>query len=128
VANYLDHSVTQAPACLFEEGQGDTPSHLGTPLDHSYYITIPMVLWFLSRRFFDNSANHDALLSNIHITEQDVKDILQALKIGKACGDDGITHHMLKSTSKTICIPSLSLCNLIKTWVYDLKDCLCRPF
>jgi hypothetical protein len=27
------------------------------------------------------------------------------LKIGKACGDDGITHHMLKSTSKTICIP-----------------------
>jgi hypothetical protein len=33
------------------------------PLDHSYYITIPMVLWFLSRRFFDNSANHDALLT-----------------------------------------------------------------
>ena len=27
------------------------------------------------------------------------------MKIGKACGDDGITHHMLKSTSKTICIP-----------------------
>ena len=32
-------------------------------MDHSYYITIPMVLWFLSRRFFDNSANHDALLT-----------------------------------------------------------------
>jgi hypothetical protein len=27
------------------------------------------------------------------------------LKIGKACGDDGITHQMLKSTSETICIP-----------------------
>jgi hypothetical protein len=26
------------------------------------------------------------------------------LKIGKACGDDGITHQMLKSTSETICI------------------------
>jgi hypothetical protein len=34
----------------------------------------------------------------------DVKDILQTLKIGKACGDDGITHQMLKSTSETICI------------------------
>ena len=38
----------------------------------------------------------DALLSNIYITEHDVKDILQTLKIGKACGDDGITHQMLK--------------------------------
>ena len=36
----------------------------------------------------------DALLSNIYITEDDVKDILQTLKIGKACGDDGITHQM----------------------------------
>ena len=26
-------------------------------------MTIPMALWFLSRRFFDNSANHDALLT-----------------------------------------------------------------
>jgi hypothetical protein len=47
----------------------------------------------------------NALLSNIYITEHDVKDILQTLKIGKACGDDGITHQMLKSTSETICIP-----------------------
>jgi hypothetical protein len=41
-----------------------------------------------------------ALLSNIYITEQDVKDILQTLKIGKACGDDSITHQMLKSTNR----------------------------
>jgi hypothetical protein len=34
-----------------------------------------------------------------------ILDILQILKIGKACGDDGITHQMLKSTSETICIP-----------------------
>jgi hypothetical protein len=31
------------------------------------------------------------------------------LKIGKACGDDGIY-------------------NLIKIWVYNLKDCFCRLF
>jgi hypothetical protein len=58
-----------------------------------------------------------ALLSTIHITEQDVKDILQALKIGKACGDDGITHHMLKSTSKTICIPLTIIFSF--SWVYS---------
>jgi len=53
----------------------------------------------------DIPSRTDALLSNIYITEHDVKDILQTLKIGKACGDDGITHQMLKSTSETICIP-----------------------
>jgi hypothetical protein len=39
----------------------------------------------------DISSRTDALLSNIYITEHDIKDILQTLKIGKACGDDGIT-------------------------------------
>jgi hypothetical protein len=34
---------------------------------------------------------------------QDVKDILQTLQIGKACGNDGISHQMLKATSETIC-------------------------
>ena len=48
----------------------------------------------------DVSSRTDALLSNIYITEQDVKDILQTLKIGKACGDDSITHQMLKSTNR----------------------------
>ena len=69
--------------------------------------------YFCSISFVDDT-NHvppdipsrtDALLSNIYITEHDVKDILQTLKIGKACGDDGITHQMLKRTSETICIP-----------------------
>jgi hypothetical protein len=52
-----------------------------------------------------HASRTDALLSNIYITEHDIKDILQTLKIGKACGDDGITHQMLRSTSETICIP-----------------------
>jgi hypothetical protein len=31
-----------------------------------------------------------AILSNIDVNSQDVKDILQALQIDKACGDDGL--------------------------------------
>ena len=46
-----------------------------------------------------------AILSNIDVNIQDVKDILQTLQIGKACGDDGISHQMLKTTSETICFP-----------------------
>ena len=53
----------------------------------------------------DVPSRTDALLTNIYITEQDIKDILQTLKIGKACSDNGITHQMLKSTSEIICIP-----------------------
>jgi hypothetical protein len=40
----------------------------------------------------------------IYITGQDVKDILQTLKISYACGDDDINHKILKSTSEFICI------------------------
>jgi hypothetical protein len=47
------------------------------------------------------------------------------LKIGKACGDDGITHQMLKSTSETICIPLAIIFNFSlqkgifpSTWKY----------
>ena len=70
-------------------------------------------MFYIYISFVDNT-NHvpqdvpsrtDALLTNIYITEQDIKDILQTLKIGKACGDNGITHQMLKSTSEIICIP-----------------------
>jgi hypothetical protein len=46
-----------------------------------------------------------AILSNIDVNIQDVKDILQTLQIGKACGDDGISHQMMKATSETICLP-----------------------
>ena len=50
-------------------------------------------------------------LSNIIITEQDVKDILQILKIGKAIGDDCISHQMLRATAQTICKPLTILFN-----------------
>jgi hypothetical protein len=90
-----------------------------------YFITIGFVIYddkikenllnkYCCSISFVDDTNHvppdipsrtDALLSNIYITERDVKDILQTLKIGKACGDDGITRQMLKSTSETICIP-----------------------
>ena len=53
----------------------------------------------------------NATLSTINITEQDVKDILQILKIGKASGDDGISHQMLKATADTICKPLTKLFN-----------------
>jgi hypothetical protein len=39
-----------------------------------------------------------------YITEQDVKYILQTLKISYACGDDSITHQILKNISEFICI------------------------
>jgi hypothetical protein len=45
------------------------------------------------------------VLCSFEQSELGHKDILQTLKIGKACGDDGIAHQMSKSTSETICIP-----------------------
>jgi hypothetical protein len=58
-----------------------------------------------------------AILSNIDMNIQDVKKILQTLQIGKACGDDGISHQMLKATSETICLPP---CILFR---YSLRTC-----
>jgi hypothetical protein len=58
-----------------------------------------------------------AILSNIDVNIQDVKDILQTLQIGKACGDDGISHQMLKATSETICLPL----NIL--FMYSLRNC-----
>ena len=58
-----------------------------------------------------------AILSNIDVNIQDVKDILQTLQIGKACGDDGISHQMLKATSETICLPLSIL------FTYSLRTC-----
>ena len=40
----------------------------------------------------------------IYITVEDAKDILQTFKISYACGDDGINHQILKSTSEFLCI------------------------
>lgn len=65
----------------------------------------------------------DSLLQNIVISEQDIKDILLNLQTGKACGDDIISHEMLKSTAETICKPlsilfnySLRMCKFPCTW------------
>ena len=58
-----------------------------------------------------------AILSNIDVNIQDVKDILQTLQIGKVCGDDGISHQMLKATSETICLPLSIL------FRYSLRTC-----
>ena len=59
----------------------------------------------------DIQPRTDATLSNVSITEQDVRDILQTLKIGKASGDDSISHQMLKCTSETVSKPLTILFN-----------------
>ena len=51
-------------------------------------------------------------LENILITPNEILDILQILKLGKATGLDGISHHMLKNTRNTICYPLAILFNL----------------
>ena len=60
----------------------------------------------------DNNANPPNIplrtqesLSNIEISVQDIKDILKTLKLGKASGDDKISHQMLKGTADSVCIP-----------------------
>ena len=44
-------------------------------------------------------------LSNVNILQSEVIDILNLLKVNKAIGPDGISHRMLKYTSKTISVP-----------------------
>ena len=39
------------------------------------------------------------------ITVAEIKDILDSLKLGKASGNDGISHHMLKFSSRTVSYP-----------------------
>ena len=51
-------------------------------------------------------------LSNINILQSEVIDILNLLKVNKAIGPDGISHRMLKYTSKTISVPLTKLFNL----------------
>ena len=49
----------------------------------------------------------EATLTHLNIREEDVKDILKSLKIGKASGDDSISHQMLRGTADTVCKPLL---------------------
>ena len=51
-------------------------------------------------------------LSNINILQSEVIDILNLLNVNKAIGPDGISHRMLKYTSKTISVPLTILFNL----------------
>ena len=83
-----------------------------TNLLNTYFCSISFVD-DTNHVFPDIPPRTDALLSIMHITEQDVKDILQTLKIGQSCGEEGISHHMLKSTSETICIPLTIIFNFL---------------
>ena len=58
VANYLDHSVTQAPACLFEDGQGDTPSHLHFPHPRCFHPHSPLPMHNFSSHFSNSYLAH----------------------------------------------------------------------
>ncbi len=53
----------------------------------------------------------NATIDNINISEQEINDILSNLVINKANGPDEISHHMLKETSRTICLPLSILFN-----------------
>ena len=51
-------------------------------------------------------------LSHIVITQSEVTDILNTLKVNKATGPDGISHRMLKNCSVSLAIPLCLLFNL----------------
>ena len=60
----------------------------------------------------DFNIRTESSLSNIIINTSEVIDVLSSLKLNKASGPDGISHRMLKYTSKTIAIPLCKLFNL----------------
>ena len=47
----------------------------------------------------------DKSFNSIRVNSNEIRDVLQILKLGKASGEDGISHHMLRNTSQTVCIP-----------------------
>lgn len=83
---------------------------------NSYFCSISLL----------NDGNHfppnvpsktEATLTSIIVSEQDVKDILKSLQVGKASGEDSISHQMLKNTADTISKPLAYLFN------YCLQNC-----
>ncbi|KAK3101919.1 hypothetical protein FSP39_007343 [Pinctada imbricata] len=60
----------------------------------------------------DVDLKTDRQITNIHITIDDIKDIIKILKLGKANGNDGISHHMLKYTVETVVVPLYILFNM----------------
>lgn len=65
----------------------------------------------------DFEKRTDSVLSQLIINPSEILDVLKVLKVNKATGPDGISHRMLKNTSKTIAIPLTKLYNL------SLKQC-----
>ncbi|PJE78143.1 hypothetical protein CI610_02928 [invertebrate metagenome] len=62
-------------------------------------------------------------LNSLLVTSNEICDVLKNLKLGKASGEDGISHHMLKYTAYTVCKPlellfnfSLSTCIFPNIW------------
>ena len=84
------------------------PRHNITPsLPHSlthFFCSITEIENFndLTPDFHDCTGNR---IDTLHITSDEVKDILECLQVGKAVGSDLISHCMLKNTSSTICKP-----------------------
>ena len=54
----------------------------------------------------------NTVLDIFHISLNQVRDILQILKLGKASGPDYISHQMLKNTCESVCVPLAILFNL----------------
>lgn len=60
----------------------------------------------------DFNKRTDSSLSSITINTSEIIDVLSSLKLNKASGPDGISHRMLKYTSKTIAVPLCKLFNI----------------
>ena len=58
------------------------------------------------------NSRTESVLSQIRVSESEVKDILNTLKVSKAAGPDGISNRMLKCPSKSIAKPLSKLFNL----------------
>ena len=60
--------------------------------------------------FFENRTKTQ--IADINNSQSEISDILSSLQVNKACGPDGISHRMLKYTSKTIALPLCKLFNM----------------
>lgn len=47
----------------------------------------------------------NSVLNNLLVTSNEICDVLINLKLGKASGEDGISHHRLKYMADTVCKP-----------------------
>jgi hypothetical protein len=59
----------------------------------------------LSSSFTTNSPVTSFCKGGIGETIDEIKDVLLNLKLGKAVGNDKISHNMLKHTASTVCKP-----------------------